>query len=58
MVGGSSKIGAGEDSFQLLVLGLLIDNGSLSHYHKVDETEGKRIPIKAIFIGRGKWSTW
>ena len=55
---GSSKIGAREDTFQLLVLGLLIDNGSLSHYLKVVETEGKMIPIKAVFVGRRKWSAW
>ena len=58
MVGRSSKIGAREDTFQLLVLGLLIDNGTLSHYLKMVETEGERIPIKAIFVGRGKWSAW
>ena len=57
-MGGSSKIGAREDTFQWLVLGLLIDNGSLSHYLKVVETEIKNILIKAIFVGRSKWNAW
>ena len=57
-MGGSSKIGAREDTFQWLALGLLIDNGSLSHYLKVVETEIKNILIKAIFVGRSKWNAW